>query len=188
MGIKDGFTYWYSYYSTWKKLSSKRQGIFTKNINLYAFEDKEPTGDNIDLALFDGIRPYLDKSRKNSANGASKDGNETGTNPKPIEIDTITIVEQNTPHLSSSYTTFSIDTPIEKSSLSINSVMDLDELTDDSIKYLESHILPEDFTEVIEKVDKRWRKEGFTKLKNPVAYIEATAKQMDVWRETLPLC
>lgn len=79
------FSFFESYYGAGKALPKEDQGEFYTAIIEYAMEQKEPNLTNImSKAMFNLIKPYLDKSRKNSENG-SKGGRPKGKTESETE-------------------------------------------------------------------------------------------------------
>lgn len=97
MAVKDGFTFYRSFYRQAKRLKPKERHQFYDNIMGYMFEDLEPTGNDYVMGAFEGIQYQLDKSLKNGANGATetkskRNRNEIETQSKrPPDTDTDTV-------------------------------------------------------------------------------------------------
>jgi len=79
------FSFFESYYGAGKALPKEDRGEFYTAIIEYAMEQIEPNLNNImSKAMFNLIKPYLDKSRKNSENG-SKGGRPKGKTESETE-------------------------------------------------------------------------------------------------------
>lgn len=94
------FSFFESYYGAGKALPKEDRGEFYTAIIEYAMEQIEPNLTNImSKAMFNLIKPYLDKSRKNSENG-SKGGRPKGK----TESETETKSETESEHKSETQT------------------------------------------------------------------------------------
>lgn len=87
------FSFFESYYGAGKALPKEDRGEFYTAIIEYAMEQIEPNLNNImSKAMFNLIKPYLDKSRKNSENG-SKGGRPKGKTETESETKSEQITE-----------------------------------------------------------------------------------------------
>lgn len=67
-----GFTFWRSYYDSARQLRSNKelQADYLMMILDYVFEEIKPEGDGVLSALFESVRPNLDRSKQKAASGS----------------------------------------------------------------------------------------------------------------------
>ena len=178
----QGFTFYRSFYRQGKRLKKNERHQFYDNVMDYMFEGVEPQGNNYVLGAFEAIEPILNKSLKNSANGASKDKSETESNTKrnknetkakseTKEIETAT----NTPQVTDTYKDTLTDTLLHSSSTKSGKTV-LDIMTEDDYKKIEKHC-----TNVIAVTDRISDRKSIEEIEHPYNYFMSVAMEMGEW-------